>query len=96
MYVVIVDFKIKKEHLAAFMPEMIANARASVADEPGCSQFDVCVDPQDKSRVFLYEMYADRTAFDAHLRTPHFLAFDKTTAAWLESKAVRTLERVCP
>ena len=53
MYVVIVDFKIKPERLAEFMPLMLENARASRETEPGCRQFDVCVDPKEKTSVFL-------------------------------------------
>ena len=96
MYVVAVDFKVKPENIEAFMSEMIANARASVEHEPGCSQFDVCVDPNDKSKIFLYEIYDDRAAFEAHLATAHFKAFDRVSAPWLDGKAVRLLERVCP
>ena len=96
MYVVIVDFKLKPEHAAAFHASIITNARASVADEPGCSQFDVCVDPQDLTSIFLYEIYNDRAAFEAHLKTPHFAVFDKESAPWVASKAARMLERVCP
>ena len=96
MYVVIVDFKIKAAHLAEFSDAIDINARASVADEPGCSQFDVCVDPQDAAKIFLYEIYDDQAAFEAHLRTPHYALFDQATANWTESKVVRKLSRVCP
>ena len=94
MYVVIVDFHIKPERLAEFMPLMVENARASRETEPGCRQFDVCVDPADKTRVFLYELYDDRAAFDAHLATAHFKRFDAAVAPMLASKAVRTLKKL--
>ena len=42
MYVIIVDFKIKSDRLADFLPLMQENATASLRDEPGCHQFDVC------------------------------------------------------
>jgi (4S)-4-hydroxy-5-phosphonooxypentane-2,3-dione isomerase len=94
MYVVIVDFQIKPERVAEFMPLMVENARASRETEPGCRQFDVCVDPADKTRVFLYELYDDRAAFDAHLATAHFKRFDAAVGAMLASKAVRTLKKL--
>ena len=94
MYVVIVDFKIKPERLAEFMPLMLDNARASRETETGCRQFDVCVDPKDKTSVFLYEIYDDRAAFDAHLATAHFKRFDAAVAPMVASKAVRILERL--
>ena len=65
---------------------MRANAAASLRDEPRCKQFDVCVDPEGSGRVFLYELYVERSAFDAHLRSEHFGAFDRAVMAWVESE----------
>ena len=96
MLVVTVDFKVRPAFAADFQREMNRNARASVEHEAGCSQFDVCADPQDPTRIFLYEIYADRAAFEAHLRAQHYLEFDRKTVDWIESKAVRVLQRVCP
>jgi quinol monooxygenase YgiN len=96
MYVVVVDFKIKPERLKEFMPLMLENARASRDTERGCRQFDVCVDPKDPASVFLYEVYDDRAAFDAHLATAHFKKFDPAVAPMLASKAVRLLSREAP
>ena len=93
MYVVIVDFRIKPECVADFMPLMLQNARASRETEPGCRLFDVCVDPSDKTSVFLYELYDDRAAFDAHLATAHFKRFDAAVAPMVATKSVRTLIR---
>ena len=94
MYVIIVDFEILPERLEAFLPLMQANAAASLRDEPGCRQFDVCQDPQDPHRIFLYELYDDRAAFEAHLQTPHFTNFDAATADMLVSKTVRPMTRL--
>lgn len=96
MYVVTVEFKVRPEFLAQFLPEMIANARASATTEPGCRQFDVCTDPQDASRIFLYELYDDRAAFEAHLATAHFKDFDRKTGPWLLSKTASILQRAFP
>jgi quinol monooxygenase YgiN len=56
--------------------------------EPDCAQFDVCVDPSDVHRVFLYEVYANRDAFAAHLESSHFKAFDALTRPWISFKRV--------
>jgi quinol monooxygenase YgiN len=42
MFVVTVQFSIHSQHTAAFMREMVANAKASREREPGCEVFDVC------------------------------------------------------
>jgi quinol monooxygenase YgiN len=93
-FVVIVDFRLHAAHVEPFLRAMTDNARASVEREPGCRQFDVCTDPGQPDAVFLYEVYDDRAAFDAHLAAPHFLAFDRLTAPWVKHKTVRTLQRI--
>jgi quinol monooxygenase YgiN len=41
-----------------------------LADEPGCSRFDVLVDPKVPTKFTLYEIYDDEAAFDAHRKIP--------------------------
>jgi autoinducer 2-degrading protein len=94
MHVIVVDFKIKPERLAEFMPLMLENASTSRDTEPGCRVFDVCVDPKKETSVFLYEVYDDRAAFDAHLASAHFKRFDEAVAQMLVAKNVRTLKRL--
>jgi quinol monooxygenase YgiN len=60
-----VSIQIKPENVDAFMQKVIENGKAARA-EPGCRQFDVLVDPDDKTKVMLYEVYDDQNAFEAH------------------------------
>lgn len=94
MYVITVDFTIHSEHLAAFMPLMLENARISRETEAGCCRFDVCRDPAQPEHVFLYEIYDDRTAFDAHLAAAHFKVFDSAARKMVAGKAVHAYELV--
>ena len=57
MFAVCVKFKIRHDFCEAFMPLMMANAKASLDNEDGCLLFDVCVDKTDQSNIFLYEIY---------------------------------------
>ena len=75
MFAVTVEFTLDPAQRDAFMPLMLENAARSREDEPGCRQFDVCVDPARPERVFLAALYADAAAVDAHLAAPHFRAF---------------------
>ena len=94
MYVIVVDFEIEPDRLTDFMPLMSQNAAASVREEPGCHQFDVCQEPDRPHHIFLYEVYDDRAAFEAHLASPHFRDFDAATASMVVSKTVRALQRL--
>jgi len=95
VYVVTVVFEPKTEHAKAFRDEMLANAKVSRETEPGCRQFDVCVEA-GTGRVFLYELYDDRAAFEAHLASAHFKAFDAQVRDWVARKDVRSYERIAP
>jgi (4S)-4-hydroxy-5-phosphonooxypentane-2,3-dione isomerase len=96
VFVVTVEFEISPNNVDAFALEMHANAAQSLRDEPGCKQFDVCVDPVNANVFFLYEIYTSREAFDEHLRSTHFLAFNAKVTPWVTSKQVRTYHRTHP
>jgi (4S)-4-hydroxy-5-phosphonooxypentane-2,3-dione isomerase len=96
MYVIVVDFTIRREHRATFHAAIVENARLSRETEPGCRQFDVCTDPGDATRCFLYELYDDEAAFQAHLKTAHFLEFDRASVSWVTAKSARALTRAAP
>ena len=96
MLALIVEFRIKAAHVDAFDAAIRCNARSSVDDEPGCRQFDVCRDPDDAALFFLYELYDDEAAIQAHLQSPHFLQMNAATAPWVDAKVVRKLRRTQP
>ncbi len=93
MYVITVEFHIRPAMAAAFREAMLENATASLRLEPGCTQFDVCFDPQDPSHCFLYEIYDNEAAFKDHLASDHFKTFDDRVAPMIEQKNVTVWER---
>ena len=60
-----VNIHIKPENVDAFMKKVIENGKAA-RGEPGCQQFEVLVDPEDKTKVMLFEIYDDQKAFEVH------------------------------
>ena len=96
MQALVVEFRIKAAHVESFERAIIDNARASRDCEPGCRQFDVCRDPDDPTVFFLYELYDDEAAIQAHLRAPHFLQMNEATADWVSAKTVRRYARQDP
>lgn len=88
MYVVAVLFEIDPAHAIAYRAAILANAAQSLKEE-GCRRFDVCFS-EDGRRCFLYDLYTDRAAFDFHLATPHFAAFDRLSKPMVSSKRVET------
>jgi quinol monooxygenase YgiN len=96
MQVLVVEFQIAPACAEAFADAIVENARTSRETEPGCRQFDVCRDASDLAKFFLYELYDDEAALQAHLRTPHFLQMNEATTPWVEKKTVWRYERVAP
>ena len=94
MYVVTVEFTVRAESLSDFLPLMAENARASRDLEPGCVQFDVCQSSERLQSIFLYEVYEDAEAFQAHLKTSHFRAFDAATRDMIATKDVVLFRRL--
>ncbi len=94
MFVVLVDFEIKSGFEDQFNTAMVEQAENSLSKEPDCHYFDVCRDPDDGCKFFLYELYTDRAAFDVHLASDHFVSFDAQVAVWIDTKTVRLLQRV--
>jgi len=93
-YAVTVVFDIKPGRMDEFMQHILNNARCSVRDEPGCRQFDVCTDQGEPNTVFLYELYDDLGAFEAHQTMPHYLATGPKVENLVAGKILRTFEQV--
>ncbi len=96
MLVITVDFFVKPEHRSEFVQAITTNAQQSLALEPGCQQFDVCVAADDPCHVFLYEVYDSAADFDAHLKAAHFLAFNEASSSWVQRKGVERFTLIAP
>lgn len=81
-------FRSTPEKAADFLAALRDNAERSVATEPGCQRFDVCRDPKDPARFFLYEIYDGAAAFAAHKTMPHYNEFNRRVAGWTVEKTV--------
>ena len=93
-FAVCVTFEIKSEFRAQFRQLVGENAKTSLLNEKGCSRFDVCSDVDHPDEIFLYEIYASPEAFKSHMKTEHFLNFDRETAHMISAKAARTYREV--
>ena len=82
MYVILMPIQIKPRQKEEFVKAMIEDASESVKKEPGCLRFDIIQDGGDTNRIWLYEVYKDEAAFQAHLQTPHLRKWMETTKEW--------------
>jgi quinol monooxygenase YgiN len=94
-FVLAVGLVIKPENVDSFMAKLVENANAS-RQEAGCRIFDVLVDPQDRTRVMLYEVYDDAAAFESHQRTAHFQKYVAEAVPLLKSRDRYFFRRIAP
>jgi quinol monooxygenase YgiN len=72
VYSLFIKTRVRPGTADAFLSAIQANAAASVASEPGCLVFDVSLDREDADVIYLYEIYQDDAAYEAHTQTAHF------------------------
>jgi autoinducer 2-degrading protein len=92
-FVLQVKIQIKPENVDAFMKKLADNA-AAARKEPGCKQFDVLVDPQDKTKVMLYEVYNDDKAFETHQQGEAFKKYVAEAVPLLASRERQFWKRI--
>ena len=85
-YVVTVDFGTAPENFARFKEMMDVNAKASVANEPGCQQFNVYELATTPNHLFLYEVYDDEAAFQSHVAAAHYKHFKEMSDPIITSR----------
>ena len=86
--IVLVRFRVKPDRSEAFLARVRRQAEDSLRLEEACRRFDVATAPGDPTQVLLYEIYDDAAAFDLHLASDHFKAFDAEVREWLDDKVV--------
>ena len=89
VFAIIVKFTLKPGVAKSFAPLIMENATASVRDEPTCQQFQVLCDEQNPEIVFLYEVYDNAAAHDAHRQTPHFKKYIETANEMIAERKIQ-------
>ena len=72
MYCIVVKTELKPGKREAFLQTMLPNAEASVSLEAGCHVFDILEAQEEPDTFYLYEIYADEDALQAHKQTDHY------------------------
>jgi quinol monooxygenase YgiN len=92
-YINAVDLVIIPSEMPKFLEAVKENA-ANAVKEPGCREFNVSVIANRPNHVFLYEVYDNEAALNAHRATDHFKKFLATTANMVADRNIRALTAV--
>ncbi|HUE47483.1 MAG TPA: putative quinol monooxygenase [Aestuariivirgaceae bacterium] len=93
MLCVSVDFRLKPDAFEPFVMRVQQQARDSLQNEAGCTVFEVWTSADRPNEVHLHEVYDDAGAFDLHLESGHFQAFDTDVADMIIEKKVTLWDR---
>ena len=85
MMVRISEIEINPAYLAAYQAILKEEAAASVKLEPGVIAIFPMYQKQDSTQVRILEIYANRAAYEKHLKTPHFQKYKITTLKMAKS-----------
>ena len=94
MIAVIVDFVAHQGKGDEVREVLQTQARNSLEKEPGCRHFDVCTDADDPHTFFLYELYDDKAAVEAHAETEHYGEFRARIDPLVAKRARRDMVRL--
>ena len=84
MYVCFTCRQAKPEHREGLINGFMDQARNSLEKEPGCLMYHVIQDKSDANRIWLYEVFRDEEAFQAHTKMPHSIEWAEVSKDWRE------------
>ena len=90
LYINAVDLVIVPSEMPKFL-EAIKENGANAVKEPGCREFNITVLASNPNHVFLYEVYDNEAALEAHRQTEHFKKYMATTKNMVADRSVRAM-----
>ena len=93
LYVNSVDLDIAPGQIDSFLAALRENG-AEAVKEPGCREFNIHVQANDPNHVFIYEVYDNAAALEAHRATAHFKKYAAATGSMVAKRNVRAMTSV--
>lgn len=93
LYVNAVDIDVKPGETEKYLAALRENG-AEAVKEPGCRVFNIHVRADNPNHVFIYEVYENAAALEAHRQTPHFKKYAATTGSMVAKREVHALTSV--
>ena len=82
----IAELQIDPAQLGAYTTAVKEEMEASVRVESGVLAIYAVAEKDDPTRLRFFEMYADETAYQAHIQSPHFKKYLETTKTMITSR----------
>tara|TARA_R110000823_G_scaffold201719_2_gene332555 strand:- start:16 stop:447 length:432 start_codon:yes stop_codon:yes gene_type:complete len=96
MMVRIAELEIETDYLDEYLEILKEESEASLRLEPGV----ICIYPmfqkENPTQIRLLEIYANKEAYESHLKTPHFEKYKTTTAEMVKDLKLIDMEAIDP
>lgn len=81
----IAKIEIDSAYLDQYKADVAEHTKAAVQLEPGVLGLYAMYEKEHPNRVTILEIYANKEAYQAHLKTPHFLKYKTSTLKMVQS-----------
>lgn len=86
------EIEIDSNFLEEYKSSLKEESRASMKLEPGVISIYPMYQRENPTQVRILEIYADRKAYESHLKTPHFQKYKTTTLKMVKSLKLIDME----
>lgn len=87
---------VNADHLPAYRDALAEEVRASMELEPGVLSLYAVFDKEDPTRLTILEIYANRQAYEQHVKSSHFLKYKNGTLHMVTSLELVDVEPLLP
>lgn len=90
------EIEINSDSLAAYNAILQQESRASVQSEPGVISIYPMFQKQNPTQIRIVEIYANREAYEAHIKSAHFQKYKTSTLAMVKSLKLVDMNSIDP
>jgi len=94
MMIRVSEIEIDSNYLEEYKTILKEESRASVRLEPGVISIFPMYQKENPTQVRILEIYANREAYDLHLKTAHFQTYKTTTLKMVKSLKLTDMEAI--
>jgi quinol monooxygenase YgiN len=90
------EIEVDSKMMTQYLDILKTEAAASVKLEPGVIAIFPMTQKESPTSVRILEIYASKTAYEAHLQTPHFKEYKSSTQAMVKSLRLIDMNEIDP
>ncbi len=85
---------IDSNNINAYKTALVEHVKTALAVEPGVLRLDAVYDKDHPTHITVFEIYASDSAYQAHIKTTHFLKYKNTVKDMVKSLTLTDVEPI--